>query len=74
MRNIRGSANYKWNGSAMKVGRMEQDMTLQELAEAIGTSKSYVWEMERSSQPTVGYAYNIAKILKKPLSFFMIEC
>ncbi len=74
MRSTRGSKKFRWCGEKMKSRRIALGLTIQELADQIGTSKSYTWEMEGISQPTVGYAYDIAKILKKPLSFFMIEC
>jgi len=44
--------------------RGEGDMTLQQLADAVGSSKSYIWELERgTSNPTLPLAYAIAKVL-----------
>lgn len=66
-----GSQKYRWNGATMKKRREALNLTLQTLADAIGTSKSYTWEIEQGSQPTAGYAYDIAKKLKKPISYFI---
>ena len=71
---MRGSQNFKWDGAVMKARRTFLDISLAELGELIGTSRSYLWEIEEGSQPTAGYAYHIAKILKKPVSFFIREC
>lgn len=71
---MRGSKIFQWNGAAMKSRRSQLGMSLAELGEQIGTARSYVWEIEEGCQPTIGYAYHIAKILKKPLSFFVREC
>lgn len=55
----------------MKERRSEIGLSLSDIGDEIGTSRSYVWEIEEGSQPTIGFAYHISKILKKPISFFL---
>lgn len=51
--------------SKLKRARIDAGMTLAGLAEAAGTSKDYVWQLENKvdPQPTVGLAYRIAEAL-----------
>lgn len=71
---MRGSKTYRWCGKTMKERRTEIGLSLQDIGTEIGTARTYVWEIEDGSQPTIGFAYHIAKILKKPISFFLEEC
>lgn len=74
-KNERGDKKFKWDGKKMSHARIERGLSLQALGDEVGTSKSYVWEIENDrSQPTIGYAYHISQILKKPISFFMKLC
>lgn len=68
----RGSAFFLWDGVKMAAQRTAMKISLQGLADQLGTSKSYVWEIEQGrSQPTIGYAYHIAEELQKPVEHFI---
>lgn len=45
-------------------------MTLQQLADAVGTSKAYIWQLEQKEnpQPRVGLAVRIANALGAQVS------
>jgi transcriptional regulator with XRE-family HTH domain len=49
--------------------RKSKKMSLQQVASAAGTSKSYIYEIERfTSTPNVQLAYRIAKALRVPVT------
>lgn len=49
--------------------RKDRKLTLEQVAIAAGTSKSYIYEIERfTSVPNVQLAYRIAKALKTPVT------
>lgn len=45
-------------------------MTLQQLADIVGSTKSYMWQLEQKAdpQPGVGLAYRIAEAFGAPIS------
>lgn len=48
----------------LKSLRGDAEMTLEHLAQCVGSSKSYIYELERGkSKPTLPIAYAIAKVL-----------
>ena len=50
----------------LKVYREESGLTLEELADMAGTTKSYVWELENQRNiPGLKRAYSISKALGK---------
>lgn len=50
-------------GQWLKQARDFHDLTLEEVAEKSGTSKSYVWELEKDkSDPSLTMAANIAAV------------
>lgn len=52
-------------GNNIRTLRKKHKLTLQQLADKIPTSKSYIWEIEKGvSVPSVLIAANIAKALK----------
>jgi len=53
----------------VKQFRNSRKMTLEQVAEKAGTSKSYIYEIERfTSTPNIQLAYRIAKALKTPVT------
>ena len=49
--------------------RKSRNMTLEQVAAKAGTSKSYIYEIERfTSTPNVQLAYKIAKALRVPVT------
>lgn len=71
---MRGSQVFRWNGKLMKSRRTELGISLADIADEIGTSRGYLWQIEDGCEPSIGFAYHISQILKKPLSFFVREC
>ena len=61
----------KWCGKSMKSRRLELKLTLEKLGKSVGTTKSYIWEIEHGCQPSVGLAHDISKMLKKPIDCFV---
>jgi len=55
-------------GEVIKARRKAQSMSLDDVAQAAGCTKSHVWEMEqdRSRNPTVAMVYGLAKALGVP--------
>lgn len=53
-------------GKALKANRTRATMSLQELADAAGLTKSYVWELEvgRCTNPSARALYGLATALK----------
>lgn len=50
-------------GRRLRAHRKSRELTLQEAADAIGISKSHLWELEsgRNPNPTIGVMISIAK-------------
>lgn len=58
-------------GTAIREGRSELGMTLERLAEAAGTCKSHIWEIEKGrTDPSFSLVVRIARALDVPLVFF----
>jgi transcriptional regulator with XRE-family HTH domain len=59
----------------MKAHRIAQNMSLQEVADLIGTSKSYVWELEdgRCKNPSLSMVKKIANMFGYTVSAFIGE-
>ena len=55
-----------FNHAAVKPLRKRQKLTLQEVADLVGTSKSHVWELEngKRNEPSLSMAVRLAKALK----------
>ena len=55
--------------SKLREAREDAGHTLEELAELIGSSKSYMWQIENKAdpQPTVRMAYQLSRILGVPI-------
>ena len=52
-------------GQAVRSRRIELGMTLQEVADQVQSSKSYIWEIEnRDTNPSIYLAVKVAKCLK----------
>lgn len=60
-------------GAKIKHKRKLLRLTLEEVAEAIGSSKSYVWDLENkeSSNPSAKKAYDLSKFLELPLDYLI---
>lgn len=55
-------------GGALRGRRKMLEMTLEKAAEKIGTSKSYLWELEHDeSMPSLALAAKIARVYGLPL-------
>lgn len=59
-RHVNGSRKL---GKRLRAHRKARELTLQEAADAVGISKSHMWELEtgRNSNPTIGVMMAIAK-------------
>lgn len=55
-------------GEVIKAGRMARGMSLDDVAQVAGCTKSHVWQLERdrSRNPTVALVYGLAKALGVP--------
>lgn len=55
--------------SKLRDARENANMSLNELAEAVGTSKAYIWQLENKDaiQPRVGLAYRLSTVLGVPI-------
>jgi transcriptional regulator with XRE-family HTH domain len=62
-------------GDKIRALRKEKQLTLDELAAAAGISKSYLWELENrpSPKPSAEKLDALAKVLGKPVSYFLDE-
>lgn len=62
-------------GDKIRALRKEKQMTLDKLATEAGISKSYLWELENrpSPKPSAEKLDSLAKILGKPVSYFLDE-
>lgn len=49
--------------------RKRVNMTLHELGKAVGSSKAYIWQLERKPKPQIGVqlAWDISKALGAPI-------
>lgn len=53
----------------IKTIRKQKNLTLQKVADRVGTSKSHVYALEQGiSDPNIYLAYRIAKALRAPLT------
>ncbi len=62
-------------GEKMKAHRIAQNMSLQEVADIIGTSKSYIWELEdgRCKNPSLWMVKKLANMFGYTVSSFIGE-
>ena len=61
-------------GKKVKIARIEQDMTQDQLAEAIQTKQKSISSYETGAAfPSLGTLEKLAHILKKPISYFFDE-
>lgn len=61
-----------FDGSFITVLREKKDMTLQELADAAGISKSHLWEIEKNrTEPGFTLAYKISKEVGCDMNLFV---
>lgn len=63
-----------FNRMNLKRARKEERYSMQTLADAIGSSKSHIWEIESgyTEDPRLSTVCKIAKVLKKPIDYFII--
>ena len=61
-------------GKKIKLARVEIDLTQEQLAEKINTKQKNISRYETgSSMPSIETLVKIAKVLKKPVGFFLNE-
>jgi transcriptional regulator with XRE-family HTH domain len=61
-------------GTNIRKLRLKRNLTLQQLADKVSTSKSYIWEIEKGvSVPSVLLAAKIAKALKTTVDKLLKE-
>lgn len=55
--------------SKLREARQAANMTLEELADAVGSSKAYMWQIENKAdpQPHIRTAYQLSRILGVPV-------
>lgn len=60
-------------GGRIRELRKKQNMTLEELAQKIGSSKGYIWELENKpdAKPSAEKLQDVAKALKSTIDFLM---
>ena len=62
---------HRFDGAFLKTLRKRNGMTLEELGEEIGTSKSYMHELENGKcEPSFHKAYALAKVLGVEMKLF----
>lgn len=67
------TTNHNFFGNNLKISRLLNGLTLAELAEAIGTSRQYVHQLETSSRmPTGEQLQSLAAYLKVKEEFFYV--
>lgn len=62
----------RFSAAAMSILRSKCELTYQELADAIGSSKSYMWELENgiSIDPSGSIVFRLSKALKAKMEDF----
>lgn len=63
-----------FDGNRLKERRKLLGLTLDQLADASGTSKSYIWEMEASkpgSRPSADLLYRVAQALDTTMEYLL---
>lgn len=65
----------KFSGVKLKHIRKSNGFTLQQLAERIDSSKSYIWELENNTYPNPGFTTvaKLAKELNISMDYFVTE-
>lgn len=60
-----------FDGSFLKELRKRNEMTLEQLASEISSSKGYVWELENEkTEPSFGAAYRLSRVLGVDMRLF----
>ena len=61
-----------FDGGFLSLMRERNDMTLQQLADAAGTSKSHIWELENSkkTEPSFALVYAMSRALGVKMELF----
>jgi len=66
-----------FNKDKLKVARLQKRMTYQALADKVGASKSYIWELENKSDkalsPNFSLVCRLCRVLGKNPNYFMTE-
>jgi len=61
----------KFKKHKLKEARKQRGLTLEQLAKKIGTSKSYIWEIENEpSNISAIHLLKLAQVLGKPCEYF----
>lgn len=64
----RSEVRFPALGQLLKSRRLAFGATLEQVAVAIGTSKSYIWELERGRiEPGASNLFRLAQVLEIPL-------
>lgn len=55
-----------FDGGALKATRKRKHLTLQQVADMVSSSKSYIWELEKNPnlEPSFGFVASLAKALR----------
>lgn len=71
---MRKKKQLRFDGAFLEEMRKRNDLSLQELADKIGSSKSYIWELcQGRTEPSFLIAYNLAKAVGIDMKLFAIE-
>jgi transcriptional regulator with XRE-family HTH domain len=66
--------NFKFDGSFLHDLRIRNDLTLDDLAAKVETTKSYLWDLENGkSEPSFSLAYRLSQSLGIDLKLFAVR-